>query len=79
MFLDLSTPSAVLGSLGARIGACLPELCEKRDGSILISKHSVVLSKAQDNELLQMLTKANSFATTTLHGVPDGMPPGLFH
>lgn len=74
LFLDLSTDSATVGGLGSRIAASLPKLCERGNASALIARESLVLSVAHDDEVSEILRKANSFAVAVSSGVPEGMP-----
>lgn len=74
LFLDLSTDSATSGSLGSRIAASLPELCERGNASVLIAKQALVLSEAHNDDVSELLRNANSFAIAVSSGVPEGMP-----
>jgi SAM-dependent methyltransferase len=74
LFLDLSRDSSCNGSLGSRIVASLPELCERRDISALITKESLVLPVAYDENIAGMLRKGVSFAATASLGIVDDMP-----
>lgn len=80
VFFDLSSASAArsgAGTLGARIAANLPRLCEKYDASVLIARESSLMPGSHVSAIHDMLQKANSFAAAQLNGVPDGMPLGM--
>jgi SAM-dependent methyltransferase len=74
MFLDLSQDSTAVRSLGSRIAASLPSLCERANGSILVAKESLVLLETYNESVSNILNEAASFATKIFNGVPDGMP-----
>ncbi|KAL9044695.1 MAG: hypothetical protein Q9214_002185 [Letrouitia sp. 1 TL-2023] len=74
MFLDLSTDSSIIGSLGSRISASLSEFCERAKAPALIAKASSVLSGTHSDAVTEMLKKAGEFATSMFNGVPEGMP-----
>lgn len=74
LFLDLSKDSATVGSVGSRIAASPPELCERDNASVLIARDFLVLSEDHNNDVSEMLRNANSFAIAVSSGIPDGMP-----
>lgn len=73
-FLDFSRDSASSDSLGSRIAASLPELCERRNISTLIAKESLVLPVAHDENLAGMLRKGVSFVRALSSDVVDDIP-----
>ncbi|KAF3480350.1 Beta-ketoacyl synthase, active site protein [Arthroderma uncinatum] len=81
MYLDLSSDWSTVPcteSLGSRISACLPPLCEKFDGAVLGARESSQRPGSHDESIHQLLMDVNAFAVAQLNGVPDGMPMRLY-
>jgi SAM-dependent methyltransferase len=74
-FLDLSGDYTSSESLGSRIAASLPQLCERRNITAFIAKESLVMPLAHDENLAEMLKKGVSFVTALSPNVVDDIPP----
>ena len=73
-FLDLSGDSASSEGLGSRMAASLPQLCERQNITAFISKESLVMPVAHDENLAGMLMKGASFVTALSSDVVDDIP-----